>query len=45
MEVALDISKVLELAKQDEDLESHYVYQLTSGLTRIKLPLYLHYPA
>jgi hypothetical protein len=29
MEVALDISKVLELAKQDEDLESHYVYQLT----------------
>ena len=29
MEVALDISKVLELAKQDEDLESHYVYELT----------------
>lgn len=29
MEVALDIPKVLELAKQDEDLESHYVYQLT----------------
>jgi HSP90 family molecular chaperone len=29
MEVTLDISKVLELAKQDEDLESHYVYQLT----------------
>ena len=28
-EVALDIPKVLELAKQDEDLESHYVYELT----------------
>jgi hypothetical protein len=28
-EVTLDIPKVLELAKQDEDLESHYVYQLT----------------
>ncbi|MCU1284108.1 MAG: hypothetical protein JWO13_458 [Acidobacteriales bacterium] len=29
LEAILDIPKVLELAKQDEDLESHYVYQLT----------------
>jgi len=29
MEVSLDIDKVLELAKQDEDLESNYVYELT----------------
>ena len=29
MEVSLDITKVLELARQDEDLESHYVYELT----------------
>lgn len=42
MEVALDIPKVLELAKQDEDLERHYVYQLTKWTNENKSSHYTY---